>query len=75
MTVSKHNSASTKPSTYTIPDMVTPCTLKVLGNPHYKLAAAESREWTNSFDVFTDKKRADFVQCTFFFYIRSDTSH
>ncbi|KAI0058770.1 terpenoid synthase [Artomyces pyxidatus] len=31
-------------------------------NPHYKDAAAESRAWINSYNVFTDRKRAFFIQ-------------
>lgn len=31
-------------------------------NPHYRKAAAESRAWINSYNVFTDRKRAFFVQ-------------
>jgi Terpene synthase family 2, C-terminal metal binding len=31
-------------------------------NPHYRKAAAESRAWVNSYNIFTDRKRAFFVQ-------------
>jgi hypothetical protein len=31
-------------------------------NPHYRKAAAESRAWINSYNVFTDRKRAFFIQ-------------
>ncbi|KAH9035467.1 isoprenoid synthase domain-containing protein [Lactarius deliciosus] len=31
-------------------------------NPHYRKAAAESRSWVNSYNIFTDRKRAFFIQ-------------
>ncbi|KAH9958616.1 terpenoid synthase [Russula dissimulans] len=31
-------------------------------NPHYRKAAAESRAWVNSYNIFTDRKRAFFIQ-------------
>ncbi|KAF8501379.1 isoprenoid synthase domain-containing protein [Russula emetica] len=31
-------------------------------NPHYRKAAAESRAWVNSYNIFTNRKRAFFVQ-------------
>ncbi len=31
-------------------------------NPHYRKAAAESRAWINSYNIFTDRKRAFFIQ-------------
>lgn len=31
-------------------------------NPYYKEASAASRAWVNGYDVFTDRKRAFFVQ-------------
>jgi hypothetical protein len=31
-------------------------------NPHYRKAAAESRAWVNSYNIFTDKMRAFFIQ-------------
>jgi len=48
---------------YTLPDLLSLCPLKLeLSNPHYKEAAAESRAWINSYNVFTDRKRAFFIQ-------------
>ena len=37
------------------------CPLKDATNPHHKSAAAESRAWINSFKVFNDEKRAEFI--------------
>lgn len=31
-------------------------------NSHYRKAAAESRAWVNSYNIFTDRKRAFFIQ-------------
>nr|UPX76565.1 putative 1,10 3RNPP carbon cyclization sesquiterpene synthase 147 [Hypholoma fasciculare] len=45
-----------------IPDLFASCPLKPSTNPSYKEAAAESRAWINSYNVFADRKRADFIQ-------------
>ncbi|THH18124.1 hypothetical protein EW146_g2812 [Bondarzewia mesenterica] len=46
-----------------IPDLLSLSTpFKGSTNPHYKKAAAESRAWVNSYNFFTDRKRADFIQ-------------
>jgi hypothetical protein len=47
---------------FRLPDLFTHCALKASTNPHYKEAAAESRAWINSYDIFTDRKRAFFIQ-------------
>ena len=47
---------------FRLPDLLSACSLKDETNPHYKEAAAESRAWINSYDVFTDRKRAFFIQ-------------
>lgn len=47
---------------FTLPDLLAACPFKDATNPHYKEAAAESRAWINSYNVFTDRKRAFFVQ-------------
>jgi hypothetical protein len=47
---------------FRLPDLFTHCTLKASTNPHYKEAAAESRAWINSYDIFTDRKRAFLIQ-------------
>lgn len=49
-------------SQFTIPDILAICPLKDATNPYYKEAAAESRAWVNSYNVFTDRKRAFFIQ-------------
>jgi len=45
-----------------LPDLFTHCTLKASTNPYYKEAATESRAWINSYGIFTDGKRAFFIQ-------------
>lgn len=49
-------------SQFTIPDILSICPLKDDSNPWYKEAAAESRTWVNSYNIFTDRKRAFFIQ-------------
>ena len=46
---------------FTLPDLRSMCPLEDKTNPHHKSAAAESRAWINSFKVFNDKKRAEFI--------------
>lgn len=46
---------------FTLPDLHSMCPLKDATNPHHKSAAAESRAWINSFKVFSDEKRAEFI--------------
>ncbi|PPQ83451.1 hypothetical protein CVT25_007042 [Psilocybe cyanescens] len=53
---------STSTQQFRIPDLFASCPLKDATNPYYKEAAAESRAWINSYDIFTDRKRAEFVQ-------------
>ena len=50
------------PRQFRLPDLFVSCSLKASTNPQYKEASAESRTWINSFNVFTDRKRADFIQ-------------
>ncbi len=45
-----------------IPDLFASCPLTPSTNPNYKEAAAESRAWINSYSVFADRKRAEFIQ-------------
>jgi hypothetical protein len=45
-----------------LPDLLAMCPLEGSTNPHYKQAGAESSAWVNSYNVFTDRKRAFFVQ-------------
>src|ERR1700677_4536406 len=48
---------------YSLPDLLSLCPLKLAApSPHYKEAAAESRAWINGYNVFTDRKRAFFIQ-------------
>ena len=44
---------------FTLPDLHSMCPLKIANNPHYESAAAESRAWINSFQVFSEEKRAE----------------
>jgi hypothetical protein len=60
MTTLDHN-LSTKPITYTLPDLFSVCTLEVLDNPNYEIVGVESRDWVNSLDFFSTKKRASFT--------------
>ncbi|KAF8802538.1 terpenoid synthase [Phlegmacium glaucopus] len=50
------------PQQFRLPDLITSCPLKDATNPYYKEAAAESRAWIDSYDIFTDRKRAFFIQ-------------
>ncbi|KAF8150763.1 isoprenoid synthase domain-containing protein [Crassisporium funariophilum] len=47
---------------FRLPDLLASCPLKDATNPHYKEASAESRAWINGYNIFTDRKRAFFVQ-------------
>ncbi|KAL0954655.1 hypothetical protein HGRIS_003606 [Hohenbuehelia grisea] len=49
-------------SQFVLPDLLSMCPLEGFTNPHYERAAEESRAWINSYNVFTDRKRAFFVQ-------------
>ncbi|KAH0585068.1 Pentalenene synthase [Termitomyces sp. J132] len=46
---------------FLLPDLLAACPLDGGVNPHYEKGAAESRAWINSYNVFTDRKRAFFV--------------
>ncbi|KAG6909950.1 Linoleate 10R-lipoxygenase cop4 [Tephrocybe rancida] len=46
---------------FLLPDLLAMCSLTGGVNPHYEKGAAESRAWINSYNVFTDRKRAFFV--------------
>lgn len=50
------------PQSFLLPDLRASCPLKDATNPYTKEASAESRAWINSYDIFTDRKRAFFVQ-------------
>lgn len=47
---------------FRLPDLIATCPLKGDINPHYKEAGAESAAWINSYNVFTDRKKAYFMQ-------------
>jgi hypothetical protein len=53
---------SMSPRQFLLPDLLASCPLKDATNPYYKEASAESRAWINNYDIFTDRKRAFFVQ-------------
>ncbi|KAG6850710.1 hypothetical protein H0H93_009868 [Arthromyces matolae] len=46
---------------FRLPDLLSSCPIDGGVNPHYETGAAESRAWINSYNVFTDRKRAFFV--------------
>ena len=41
-----------------LPDLLSVCSIKGSTNPHYEVAAAESRAWVKSFNVFHGEKLA-----------------
>lgn len=49
------------PNQFILPDLLATCPLDGATSPHYEKGAAESRAWINSYNVFTDRKRAFFV--------------
>ncbi|KAK7044139.1 Sesquiterpene synthase 10 [Paramarasmius palmivorus] len=51
-----------RPRQFLLPDLLAICPLSGSTNPHYEEARGESSAWINSYDVFTDRKRAYFVQ-------------
>ena len=56
------NTKTTSNESFVLPDLLSLCPLKGSTNPHYAEAAAESSAWINGFNIFTDTKRAFFVQ-------------
>ncbi|EMD34166.1 hypothetical protein CERSUDRAFT_98094 [Gelatoporia subvermispora B] len=54
--------SSTSQQQFFLPDLLSICPLKGSTNPHYTQAAAESSAWINSYNLFTDRKRAFFIQ-------------
>jgi hypothetical protein len=50
------------PKQFILPDLLELCPLKSSMNPHYKEAGAESAAWIDSCNIFTDRKRAFFIQ-------------
>ncbi|KAF5327834.1 hypothetical protein D9619_004382 [Psilocybe cf. subviscida] len=53
---------ASSPRQVRLPNLFDACPLTASTNPYYKEAAAESRAWINSYDIFSDRKRAFFVQ-------------
>ncbi|KZT73096.1 terpenoid synthase [Daedalea quercina L-15889] len=53
---------SDSPCHFVLPDLFGLCTFKSSTNPHYTSAAAESSAWINGYNIFTDRKRAYFIQ-------------
>ncbi|KAI0649321.1 terpenoid synthase [Trametes meyenii] len=53
---------SSSPSSFVLPDLHAVTPFKGSFNPHYAEAAAESSAWANSYSVFSDAKRAFFLQ-------------
>lgn len=47
---------------FVLPDLLSLCPLKGTTSPHHARAAAESSAWVDSYNIFADKKRADFIQ-------------
>lgn len=47
---------------FLLPDLSALCPLTGSSNPYYKEAGSESSAWINSYNIFTDRKRAFFVQ-------------
>jgi hypothetical protein len=50
------------PQQFVLPDLLSGCPIEDGFNPHYRKAAAESRAWINSYNIFSNRKRADFIQ-------------
>ncbi|EEB99546.1 hypothetical protein MPER_00760, partial [Moniliophthora perniciosa FA553] len=51
-----------RPRQFLLPDLLAICPLQGYTNPHYEEARGESSAWINGYDVFSDRKRAYFVQ-------------
>ncbi|OCH95452.1 terpenoid synthase [Obba rivulosa] len=54
--------SSTSPQQFFLPDLLSVCPLRGSTNPHYAQAAVESSAWVNGYNLFTDRKRAYFIQ-------------
>lgn len=60
--ISYSNTMPALTRTFKLPDLLSMCPVKGSTNPHYEKAAAESSAWINSYNLFTDQKRAFFIQ-------------
>ncbi|TDL25607.1 terpenoid synthase [Rickenella mellea] len=47
---------------FTLPDLIPLCPFPWATSPHYKKAGAESAAWIDSYNIFSNRKRAFFVQ-------------
>ncbi|KAH9928682.1 isoprenoid synthase domain-containing protein [Fomitopsis serialis] len=54
--------SATSPRYFVLPDLCSLCPFEPSTNPHYASAAAASSAWINAYNVFTDRKRAAFIQ-------------
>ena len=50
------------PTQFRLPDLHAVCPFEDATNPHYLRASAESSAWVDSYNIFTDRKRAYFLQ-------------
>ena len=50
------------PTQFRLPDLQAVCPFEDATNPHYLRASAESSAWVDSYNLFTDRKRAYFIQ-------------
>ncbi|KAI0696796.1 isoprenoid synthase domain-containing protein [Cytidiella melzeri] len=48
-------------TSFTLPDLLSMCSLAGSTNPHYERAARESSAWVDSYNFFADKKRIAFL--------------
>ena len=49
-------------TSFTLPDLHIVCPLTGSTSPHYEKAGPQSSAWVNSYNIFIDRKRAEFVQ-------------
>lgn len=50
---------------FVLPDLISMVPFHFASNPHFKRASVESAAWIDSFSVFRDRKRVEFIQsCT-----------
>ena len=53
----------TSTTRFILPDLISMSSpFKDATNPHWKRASAESRTWVNSYSIFSDRRRAFFLQ-------------
>ncbi|KIK62503.1 hypothetical protein GYMLUDRAFT_164402 [Collybiopsis luxurians FD-317 M1] len=49
-------------SQFCLPDLLAVCPLVGATNPHYRQAGAESADWINSYNIFSNQKKTFFMQ-------------